>query len=83
MTKEEQKQDTAISQEASPTAEQSNLELTVNDLNLLRQTIDVATQRGAFKANELLTVGTVYNKLETFLGAVSEQQKTQGETNEP
>lgn len=83
MTKEEQKQDTAISQEASPTAEQSNLELTVNDLNLLRQTIDVATQRGAFKANELLTVGTVYNKLETFLGAVSEQQKTQGEPNEP
>ncbi|SVB50045.1 uncharacterized protein METZ01_LOCUS202899 [marine metagenome] len=82
MTKE-QPQDTAISQEASPTAEQSNLELTVNDLNLLRQTIDVATQRGAFKANELLTVGTVYNKLETFLSAVSEQQKTQGETNEP
>jgi hypothetical protein len=53
-------------------------ELTVNDLNLLKGIIDVATQRGAFKPNEMVTIGTVYNKLETFLGAVAEQQK-QGE----
>lgn len=53
-------------------------ELTVNDLNQLRQVIDVASQRGAFKPNEMVTVGTIYNKLDTFLTAVSKQQP-QGE----
>jgi hypothetical protein len=54
-------------------------ELTVNDLNLLKGIIDVATQRGAFKPNEMVTIGTVYNKLEAFLTAVAQQQKQQGE----
>jgi len=58
----------------------TSLELTVNDLQLLRQTIDVATSRGAFKANEMMTVGTVFNKLEAFLTAVAQQQK-QGDAN--
>ena len=55
----------------------NSLELTVNDLQLLRQTIEVASGRGAFKANEMLTVGTVFNKLETFLAAVAKQQSSQ------
>ena len=50
-------------------------ELTVQDLNALRQIIDVASQRGAFKPNEMMTVGQTYNKLEAFLNAVAEQQK--------
>jgi|TARA_B100000780_G_scaffold277129_1_gene247144 hypothetical protein len=58
----------------------TSLELTVNDLQLLRQVIEVATSRGAFKANEMLSVGTVFNKLETFLTAVEQQQK-QGDAN--
>ena len=37
----------------------------------------MATSRGAFKANEMMTVGTVFNKLETFLAAVSKQQGQQ------
>ena len=44
----------------------------------------MATSRGAFKANEMLTVGTVFNKLDVFLNAVAKQQgqqPTQGETN--
>lgn len=65
---------------AAPAGEEKSLELTVNDLQLLRQTIEVATSRGAFKAAEMLTVGTVFNKLDAFLNAVAEQQK-QGETN--
>lgn len=60
-------QDTAAQQAASA-------ELTINDLNGIRQIIDVAIQRGAFKANELVAVGTAYNKLETFLAAVSQSQ---------
>lgn len=49
-------------------------ELTVNDLNAIKQIIDVATSRGAFKANELAVVGTTYNKLEAFLAAVAQAQ---------
>lgn len=49
-------------------------ELSVNDLAVLKQVIDVASQRGAFRPNEMVTVGSIYNKLETFLGAVQEPQ---------
>ena len=49
-----------VEQAASP-------ELTVSDLNMLRQVIDVASQRGAFKTNEMVSVGTIYNKLDSFL----------------
>lgn len=53
-------------------------ELTVQDLQALKTIIDVASQRGAFKPNEMTTVGQVYTKLETFLNAVAAQQ-TKGE----
>lgn len=49
-------------------------ELTVQDLNSIKSIIDVASQRGAFKPNEMVTVGQTYNKLEQFLAAVSAQQ---------
>jgi hypothetical protein len=69
--------DNTQAQEA-PTQEaqaQANAELTVNDLNALKQIIDVASQRGAFKPNEMAVVGTTYTKLETFLNAVQAQQQ--------
>jgi len=62
---------------AQPSAEQS-IELTVNDLNALKQIIDVASSRGAFKPNEMTTIGTVYTKLENFLNAVAAQQQAAG-----
>lgn len=49
-------------------------ELTVQDLNALKAIIDVASQRGAFKPNEMMTVGQTYSKLEQFLLAVGAQQ---------
>ncbi len=57
-------------------------ELTVQDLTAIKQIIDVASSRGAFKANEMAIVGQTYNKLESFLGAVSEskpQEEPKGE----
>ena len=63
------------------TPEQSP-ELTVQDLTAMKSIIDVASSRGAFKPNEMAAVGTVYNKLETFLGAVAQSQQAQGETAE-
>jgi len=54
-----------------------SIELTVNDLNALKQIIDVASSRGAFKPNEMTSVGTVYTKLDNFLKAVAAQQQAQ------
>ena len=54
-------------------------ELTVNDLSQIKQVIDVASQRGAFKPNEMVAVGTIYSKLESFLAAVASQNEKQKE----
>ena len=43
--------------------------LTLQDLVLVAQVIQVGSQRGAFKAEELADVGTVYNKIVAFLQA--------------
>lgn len=55
-------------------------DLTVHDLQALKSIIDVASNRGTFKPNEMITVGQVYLKLEQFLAAVAEQQSNNKET---
>ena len=42
---------------------------------LIMNIIDLASQRGAFKANEMAAVGTTYNKLDGFLKIVEKSQK--------
>ena len=64
-------QPTAPQAPQAPQAAQEGAELTINDLNALKTVIDVATQRGAFKAAEMEAVGKVYNKLSNFLASVS------------
>ena len=64
--------------ETPETSEAQGPDLTVQDLQALKSIIDVASQRGAFKPNEMMTVGQTYNKLETFLAAVAQQQPAQG-----
>lgn len=54
-------------------AQPSGPDLNVNDLNAIRSIIDVATQRGAFKAAELEAVGKVYNRLSQFLESVTKK----------
>lgn len=78
------KQEEQVSQEqAVPAVEpaadpsQQPAELTVQDLQAIKAIIDVASQRGAFKPNEMMTVGQVYTKLEVFLGSVAQQQGSQ------
>jgi len=58
-------------------AQSAGPDLTVQDLTALKSIIDVASQRGAFKPNEMMTVGQTYTKLETFLNAVSQSQTQQ------
>ena len=48
-------------------------QLTINDLATLKNIVDLASQRGAFKPNEMVVVGQTYIKLTTFLDAVTKQ----------
>lgn len=50
-------------------------DLNITDLAAVKSIIEVATQRGAFKAPELESVGKIYNKLSTFLDAVSKKEQ--------
>lgn len=52
-----------------------NVTVTISDLIVIRNVIDLASSRGAFRANELSTVGTVFDKLQAFLTEVEEQAK--------
>jgi hypothetical protein len=54
-------------------------DLNVSDLTGVKSIIDIATQRGAFKANELEAVGKLYNKLNTFLEHVAKTQSANAE----
>jgi hypothetical protein len=53
--------------------------VSLQDLQLLGQIVDLASQRGAFRGNELSQVGAVYDKLTAFLGFVAEQQEANAE----
>ena len=65
--------------EASAEAAAPNL--TVNDLAAVANVIDLAVQRGAFKAAEAKQVGEVFEKVATFVQHVSDQQKAAEEAN--
>jgi hypothetical protein len=67
-------------QEQAPAQDQAN-DLTINDLAAMKNIIDLGSQRGAFKPNEMVAVGTIYTKLTNFLEQVQKQaeaQKAQG-----
>ena len=52
--------------------------ITLNDIASMATIIDLCTQRGAFKATELETVGKLFNKIKAF---VDEQTKNSEEAN--
>ena len=54
---------TATEAPAAPAAPQ----LGVNDLKLMANIIEVVSNRGAIKANEMAAVGSLYNNLMNFL----------------
>jgi hypothetical protein len=54
--------------------------ITLVDLQLLLNIIDLSTSRGAFRGSELTQVGAVFDKLNKFLSYVAaQQQKAQEE----
>lgn len=50
-------------------------DLNITDLAALRSIVDVASQRGAFKAGELEAVGKIYNKLNSFIDSVTKKEQ--------
>ena len=60
--------------QAAP-AQQAVTDLSIGDLKNLATIIDVASTRGAFRANEMATVGLMYNKLQGFLAKVAPETK--------
>jgi hypothetical protein len=61
-------------QTAAPEAS-AQPDLNISDLVALRNIVDVASQRGAFKAAELEAVGKTYNKLNSFIEAATAKKE--------
>ncbi len=71
------KKDTATQEQASG--------LSLQDLILVAQIINLTSQRGAFQADEMAQVGVLYNKLVQFLqsvGAITPNNPTEEKTTE-
>jgi hypothetical protein len=64
--------ETKITEPQDTTTEQP--QLTIADLQLIGRVIDTASQRGAFRASELADVGSIYNKLASFLSYIESVQ---------
>ena len=56
--------------------------ITIADLDVLKNIVDLASARGAFRGAELAEVGAVYNKLTQFLEAIVAQAKAQADATE-
>ena len=57
--------------------ENNSPQITITDLDALKNIIDLASSRGAFRGAELAQVGTVYDKLTQFLDSVIAQAKAE------
>jgi hypothetical protein len=76
MSEQVDTQATEATQDQAPAA---TPDLTINDLQALKTIIDVSCQRGTFRANEMTSVGQVYNRLTTFLDHVAPPAKETAE----
>ena len=68
----------AVEEQTAPAqAQQPAAGLTLQDLILVAQVIQLTSQRGAFRAEELEQVGGLYNKLVSFLESTGALTRTQ------
>lgn len=54
--------------------------LNVSDLQVVTELIDLCSQRGAFRAEELAAVGALYNRLKEFLNTVQSSEEAEQPT---
>lgn len=74
-TKTSKDQKMQESQQTENQSEQPTSGLSINDLQMIKNIIDVACQRGAIKPNEMVAVGNTYTKLEQFLASVQQTEQ--------
>ena len=60
----------------------NSIQITIADLDTLKNIVDLASTRGAFRGAELTQVGAIYDKLTAFLDAIVAQAKAQEEANQ-
>ena len=48
----------------------TNTQITISDLATIKELIDLACTRGAFRGDEMTSIGEVYDKLTGFLNTV-------------
>jgi len=68
-TKKTKQEEPVVEQTVEQQPEQAAPSLTLQDLVLVAQIIQIGSQRGTFRAEELADVGTLYTKLIAFLQA--------------
>ena len=61
-------------------SDNQEINLNVADVALLKQIVEVASQRGAFKADELTQVGAVYDRVTQWLAAVTAEAEPSEES---
>lgn len=55
------------------------IQLTIDDLDLVKNVIALACTRGAFQASEMKAIGSLYERIDIFLNAAHAQGQTQGQ----
>jgi hypothetical protein len=56
--------------------------LAISDIASLLQIVEVVSQRGAFRAEELSSVGALYDKVKAFIVANTPAEQPTGEVNQ-
>jgi hypothetical protein len=73
MSKNKTKAQTSVEETAQEAGVPDSISL--NDLQVLLQIVDLASSRGAFRGAELTQVGAIFDKLNSFLSFIAAQQK--------
>ncbi len=79
MTEVNDKQVSTDAPAEMPANTQQPTGIQIVDLQTILNIIDLASSRGAFRANELTQVGSVADKLGAFLRTLAEQEKAKQE----
>ena len=79
MTEVNDKQVSTDAPAEMPTSSQQPTGIQIADLQTILNIIDLASSRGAFRANELTQVGSIADKLGAFLRTLAEQEKAKQE----
>ena len=69
---QEDETETTAPEAAQPQPAETQDGLQLTDLNIMMQILDVVTQRGAIKAEEMTTVGSLYSKLKAFVAQTTQ-----------